>query len=116
MNYDGNYALLGSIAFMAASALVLGIAAWIVSTALIGLWHEPLPSGLGAMLARQGIDWGAVAASASINEVAHAADRCAACRARAQCGEWLVSGRRDGYAAFCPNAAFVERVTRIALR
>jgi hypothetical protein len=116
MNYDGNYELLGSIAYMAASALVLGIAACIVIVSLWRLRHEPAPSGLGAMLARQGIDWGRLAAAASVNDFALAVDRCTGCRARARCGEWLVSGRRDGYAAFCPNAAFVERMKRVARR
>lgn len=74
--YDGNIALLGSIAFMAAGALILGVAACI----------------------------------------AVASRRCAGCRAKEQCRQWLASGRREGYETFCANAGFIERMKAFAVR
>lgn len=114
--YDGNIAILGSIAFTAAAVLTLGVAAFIVLSVLWRLRREPVPGGLGEMLVRHGLDWGRLAAIGSIGEVSTALERCAECRARARCAQWIESGERDGYQAFCPNAAFFERVTAAAKR
>ena len=38
-----------------------------------------------------------------------AARRCVYCTAKKECDAWLASGKRDGYAQFCPNAEFVAR-------
>jgi len=103
-------------AFIAAGLLVIGIATWIALASMWRLRHEPPPEELSALLARQGVDWGGLAAAAALNEFAFALRRCAGCRARAQCREWLASGRREGYEAFCENGAFVERVKSAALR
>jgi hypothetical protein len=114
--YDGNIAILGSIAFGAAAALILGVAAFITLALLWRLRRAPVAGGLGEMLARHGLDWGRLAAVGSIGEVSTALDRCAECRAKARCAQWIESGERDGYQAFCPNAAFFERVTAAAKR
>ena len=114
--YDGNLAILSSIAFTAAAALVLGVAAFITLALLWRLRRAPVAGGLGEMLARHGLDWGRLAAVGSIGEVAAALDRCAECRAKARCAQWIESGERDGYAAFGQNAAFFERVTVAAKR
>lgn len=114
--YDGNVALLGSIAFMAAAALILGVVTYITLVTLWRLRHEPASPGLGAMLARHGLDWGRLADVAAIGEVSIALDRCSHCGAKARCSEWLASGGRTGYESFCPNAAFVERMKGAAQR
>jgi hypothetical protein len=114
--YDGYLALLSSITFMAGGALLLGVAVFIALASLWWLGHEPAPGSLGALFAREGIDWARLAAAASVDEFALGLSRCTECRAKAECGEWLASGRRDGYQSFCPNAAFVERVTKVAMR
>lgn len=114
--YDGNIAILGSIAFGAAAALILGFAAFITAAWLWRLRRDPAPGGLGAMLARHGLDWGGLAAIGSIGEVSTALDRCAECRAKARCAQWIESGERDGYQAFCPNAGFFERITAATKR
>lgn len=112
--YDGNLAILGSIAFTAAAALLFGVGAFIT---LSLLWRpRRAPAGLGEMLARQGLDWGRLAAVGSIGEVSVALERCAECAAKARCAQWLASGEREGYDAFCPNATFFQRVTAAAKR
>lgn len=113
--YDGNMAFLGSMAIMAVAALLLVIGGYVAIAAIWRFRREPA-AGLGVMLARNGLDWGRLAAVGSIGEVATALDRCADCRAKTQCEEWLASGRRDGYTSFCPNAAFVERMKGAAQR
>jgi hypothetical protein len=114
--YDGNLTLLGSIAFMGGGMLVLGVGLYIALASLWRLRHEPPPAALGAVLARQGIDWGRLAAAGTVNDFALAVRHCIDCRAKAQCGEWLRSGRREGYETFCANAAFIERMKRFAVR
>ena len=57
-----------------------------------------------------------LAAAVSVEEFALGLSRCGDCRARAECGKWLAAGGRDGYQDFCPNAAFVERVTKATMR
>ena len=114
--YDGNVALLGSITFMAASAIMVGLAGYLTFATLWRFLHEPAPGTLGTMLARAGVDWSHLASAASVEEFARGLNRCAECRAKAECAEWLASGRRDGYQRFCPNAAFVERVRKAAAR
>jgi hypothetical protein len=114
--YDGNYAMLGSLAFGAAAVLLFGVGAFIAAASLWRLRRDRAPAGLGLMLARHGLDWGRLAAVGSIGEVSSALDRCAECRARARCAQWLESGERDGYRDFCPNAAFFERITVAAKR
>jgi hypothetical protein len=52
----------------------------------------------------------------TVEEFASGLDRCSQCGAKADCGRWLAAGHRDGYQRFCPNAAFVQRVTKTAIR
>ena len=114
--YDGTVALLGSIAFMAAAAIMVGLAGYLAFATLWRLAHEPAPGTLGAMLAREGVDWSRLACAASVEEFALGLNRCAECSAKAECAEWLASARHEGYQRFCPNAAFVERVKKAAAR
>lgn len=114
--YDGNIAILGSIAFMAAGALVLGICVYIAFASVWRLRREPAPAALGAMLGRQGIDWGRLAAAGALRDFYLGVHRCNDCRAKARCREWLDGDRRDGYETFCPNAGFIERMKVFAQR
>lgn len=93
-----------------AAAVIFGLAAWIALAALWGLRREPPPGLLGAMLSRHGVDWGTLAASGALNDLALGLRRCNACGENARCRQWLDSGAREGYQSFCPNAAFVERM------
>lgn len=104
--------LFESVASMGAAALMLGVGGYSVLASLWRLRREPAPAELGAMLARHGIDWGRLAAAGALNEFSRAVGRCASCCTRAECRAWLQSGSVQGYAAFCPNAALVERLTR----
>ena len=114
--YDGNYALLSSIAFMAAGALVLVLFVYIAVASLWELRREPAPAVLGAMLARQGIGWGRLTAAGALRDFSLGVRRCDGCNAKAECREWLASRRREGYETFCPNAAFIERMKVFARR
>jgi hypothetical protein len=54
----------------------------ILGASLWRLRREPAPAELGAMLARQGIDWGRLAVSGSLRDFALGMRRCSACRAK----------------------------------
>jgi hypothetical protein len=114
--YDGNIALLGSIALMAAGTLVLGVGAYIAVALLWRLRHEAAPAELGTMLSRHGVDWGRIVAAGAVQDLALGLRRCTQCRERARCHEWLASGAREGYEDFCINAGFVERMKGAAQR
>jgi hypothetical protein len=36
--------------------------------------------------------------------------RCVVCPDKPACDAWLASGKKEGAAAFCPNAGFVQRI------
>jgi hypothetical protein len=110
--YDANYALLGSIAFMAFAAIIVGVAGYITFATLWRFRHEPAPGTLGALFARQGVDWARLASLMTVEQFATGLDRCRECGAKADCGRWLAAGNRDGYQRFCPNAAVVERISK----
>ena len=65
---------------------------------------------LRRMLARNGVRSAAVATE--YYETARATRRCVACADKARCDAWLASHRREGFEAFCPNAAFISRTAR----
>lgn len=62
------------------------------------------------MLVRNGVRPATVASE--YYETARATRRCVACAEKARCDAWLASHRRDGFDAFCPNAAFISRHAR----
>ena len=99
--------------FLLLMALLLGV---LIIRWLWQLRREPLPGSLGALFARQGVNWGALARAASVREFADGLEHCMACPAKSECGRWLASGQREGFQKFCPNAAFVERVRERAVR
>ncbi len=63
---------------------------------------------LEQVMGRRGTDL-AFAGEHAPCDAAVATRRCAACAGKAICDEWLASGRRDGFEAFCPNADFIGR-------
>jgi hypothetical protein len=65
---------------------------------------------LRRMLVRNGVRPATVADE--YYEAARATRRCVACADKARCDAWLASHRRDGFDAFCPNAAFISRHAR----
>jgi hypothetical protein len=66
-----------------------------------------------AMTARLGIGAGkAPTARAGIDALFGARRRCLFCSERRQCEAWLRGGVRDGYRAFCPNAAVFDRMRK----
>jgi hypothetical protein len=65
---------------------------------------------LRRMLARNGVR--PAAAANEYLEAARATRRCVACADKARCDAWLASHRREGFDAFCPNAAFISRHAR----
>lgn len=95
---------------------LLGIAALLAIDALLRALRGPVPANFGAMLARHGIDWGRIAQLGAIGETCVALDRCAECRAKPRCDEWLASQSRGGERSFCPNARFFERLKAAAQR
>ena len=106
--------LLGSIAAMAAGVLAVFIGFCIVVT----LWSEGFgdssPVLLEKMLRRQGDDVARLALASGDRRFAQAVRQCTRCSEAAQCRAWLHSGAREGYQAFCPNAAFVHRMTLLS--
>lgn len=94
-------------------ALVCGVAVGLYF-ALRARWrgndNEPLL--LGEMLSRTGADVRRLASEAAALDRSLAAYRCLGCQRSVECRRWLGSGARDGYQAFCPNAAFIDSVKR----
>jgi hypothetical protein len=68
--------------------------------------ERPLP--MHRMLKRQGVTTAGVEDCATLEQVCHAARRCAACRDVEACREWLDAGKTEGYQAFCPNCEFID--------
>jgi len=81
---------------------------------LVVLWRRGLGNDndlpLGEMLRRQGVAINTVWTRNSATEFGNAARRCASCGAAKYCRSWLDAGRREGYAEFCVNAPFIERM------
>ena len=47
---------------------------------------------------------------ATVHDAALAERRCLACAAKSLCSEFILAGRSDGYALFCPNAHYIEQI------
>ena len=100
-----------SLAVLAPAVII----ALIVGYVVVLLWERaqgevhPLP--LGRMLARQGGEELARAAMQREGTAfALAIRRCVGCSSTASCSQWLDAGGKAGYAEFCPNAEFIERL------
>jgi hypothetical protein len=84
----------------------LRLARWQLPQVVAG--YPAAPRSLSRMLARLEIDRGAMSDTAWHDMMWS----CTTCSARQQCNAWLASGRHDGYASFCPNAAVLGDLTR----
>ena|SRR5437763_3941973 len=100
--------LLSAIAVMAGSVLVVVI----MGAVILALWAngtDARPLFLEQVLRRQGDALARRALASGSRDFSIAVQRCLACTEAAQCRAWLSSPARDGFQAFCPNAAFIER-------
>lgn len=64
---------------------------------------------LAEVLARSGVQLGNDLVE--IHRDAIATRRCVFCNAKPQCDAWLAGGARGEFAAFCPNAGYIEQRT-----
>lgn len=106
-----NASFLELIAILGASMLAL----FIVAVAIMSGMQSVADHGaalFSQMLRSQGLDPEQTMFAADGREFALAVRRCTRCAARQRCREWLASGVREGYQAFCPNAAFIASVKR----
>jgi hypothetical protein len=101
--------------YVLGSAVLLGIAALLTIDAVLRVLRGPVPANFGAMLARRGIGWQRIAELGALGEAGMALDRCAECRAKPRCDEWLAAQNGES-PAFCPNARFFERLKDAAHR
>ena len=65
---------------------------------------------LWSMLHRRGITDGD--ALEEPRPLAMALRRCALCPSVEECRDWLASGAREGFDAFCPNSRYIRRLER----
>jgi hypothetical protein len=91
------------------AALVFGVMLYSIFAASIRMLQDDGRLRLRRMLARRGVSL--AAADGGIYEIARATRRCVGCADKAQCDAWLAARRREGFEAFCPNAAFIARCT-----
>jgi hypothetical protein len=62
-----------------------------------------------AMLGRRGLVQRDLVAAGDMTATA-AVRRCAFCNSTTECREFLASGKRAGFEAFCPNAEVIQRL------
>lgn len=72
--------------------------------------ESPFP--FGEMVKRAGI--GPDGADGSERELAVAASRCASCKSREACNEWLEAPGRSGWPEFCPNKPLLRELQQVA--
>lgn len=103
---------LSGYTIFAVSLIVIGAAVYAM---LVSAWHVLHDDGelrLERMLKRHATSLDLAVSGFGSHQAATAVRRCVACADKPACDEWLASGRREGAAAFCPNAAFVRRIAR----
>ncbi|HWD22286.1 MAG TPA: DUF6455 family protein [Burkholderiales bacterium] len=104
MNSLETYAVLGL------GMLVFAVFMYALASTAWRMLHADGRLRLEQMLGRRGVQL-AAAGEHSPYDAAVAARRCAGCAGKTACDAWLVSGRRDGFETFCPNADFIGRCT-----
>jgi hypothetical protein len=104
--------LMGSLAIYASVAIVLILLLNITVMMWRRGWRDERPLFLGLMLERQGASLPGAVTHAAGYDYARAVRRCVNCGVPDTCGKWLETGKRDGYAEFCPNAEFIERLKK----
>lgn len=105
--------LTASLAIYAPVAIMVILALYVTVT----LWQRALsderPLLLGRMLAHEGGPRLANAAAEGAElPFAIAVRRCVYCPSQEKCSAWLDSGKKSGYAEFCPDADFIEHLKR----
>jgi hypothetical protein len=107
--------LMGTLAIYALMALVVTIALYITFM----MWRRALgddrPLLLGEMLGRLGASLPDAATGGLGYDYAFAVRRCVNCGEADTCRKWLETGKQVGYAEFCPNAGFIERLNKSSL-
>ena len=103
--------LTGSLAIYAPVAIIVVLALYVT----VMVWYRALsdehPLLLGRMLAHEGGPrLSNAAAEGAALSFAIAVRRCTHCPSQEQCAAWLDSGRKSGFAEFCPNAEFIEHL------
>jgi hypothetical protein len=92
--------------------IIIGAAVYAM---LVSAWHVLHDDGqlrLERMLKRHGASLDLAAGEFGSYHMAAAVRRCVACADKPACDAWLGAGKREGAAAFCPNAALVQRIAR----
>lgn len=103
----------GSLAIYAPVAIVVILALYVTVMMWQRVLREDHPLLLGRMLAHEGGPRLANAAAEGAElPFAIAVRRCMCCPSHRQCSEWLDSGKKTGYAEFCPNADFIQHLKR----
>jgi hypothetical protein len=92
------------------ATLSFGAIAYVFAVTCWRMLHDDGRLRLRRLLARLGTSL--AAAPATECEKARAARTCVACGEKARCDAWLAAHRRDGYAAFCPNALRIASWSR----
>ena len=106
--------MMGSLAVYAPTAIVVILLLYITLTRWQHALGDERPLFLGQMLRRQGASIPAGVTQGVAYDYAIAVRRCVNCGAADTCGKWLETGKQDGYAEFCPNAEFIERLKKAA--
>lgn len=103
---------LETVAVLSGIILTLAVVGAVVLTQWRGLEGGPVP--LYDMLRRQDPRAATMAVASGSRDFALAVRRCVACDAGTRCREWLDSGSRTGFEAFCRNAGYVSRQRDLA--
>jgi hypothetical protein len=106
--------MMGTLAIYAPIAIVVILVLYLTGM----MWRRALgddrPLLLGLMLTRQGASIPDAATHGVGRDFALAVRRCISCGEADSCRKWLETGKQDGYAEFCPNAEFIERLKKAA--
>jgi hypothetical protein len=94
------------------SMVIIGAAFYAMLASAWRVMHDDGELRLERMLKRHGSRLDVELVGLNTYQTAVAVRRCVACPDKPECDAWLASGRREGAAAFCPNAGFVQRIAR----
>jgi hypothetical protein len=92
------------------SLIVIVGAAYAMLVSTFRLLQDDGELRLERMLKRHGASLDFAAGGFGSYQAAVAVRRCAVCPDKKACDAWLASGKKEGAAAFCPNAGFVQRI------
>jgi hypothetical protein len=92
------------------SLIVIVGAAYAMLVSALRLLQDDGQLRLERMLKRHGATLDAAVGGLASYQTAVAVRRCVVCPDKPACDAWLASGKKEGAAAFCPNAGFVQRI------